>query len=325
MGVVNAYSMLTAIEQVKRSGNEDQRRIIEELAKTNEILLDAPMDEANDRVVNTGLVRTYIPTGNSHRVYNQGVGNVATQTKTVHDYMCEIAAFSDIDCSEADAAANRDQYRMDEAAGIIQGLGQDQANDLFYGDHDADPSTCTGLISRRKVLAEGKCIDMGGTNDGKLSSIVLVKWSRQHTKLIYPKGASGCGVIHEDRGKQKVDDGNGKFFMAYEDYFNAKYGLACKTEKSIIRLANIDIDTTSGDDILKAIIKAVPHFIQGDGNICAYANADVYSLIDLAIAEKSNVMFQPGTPYGENPPMRFRNITFRQADALLNTESRVTQ
>lgn len=321
MAVLNAYQMLTAIEQVKRSGNDDQRRIIEELSKTNEIMLDAPMDEANDRVVNTGLVRTYIPTGNTHRAYNEGVGNVATQTKTVHDYMCEIAAFSDVDCSEADAAANRDQYRMDEAAGIIQGLGEDQAYDLLYGDHDKDPHYCTGLITRRPKIDNKYCVDMGGTGNA-LTSIVLVKWSRQHTKLIYPKGASGCGVRREDRGKQKVSDGNGKFFMAYEEYFQANYGLACKTEKSIIRLANIG-EATTGDDIIKAVIKAVPNFIKGDGNIVAYANADSFSKIDLSIADKSNVMFNPSAPYGENPPLRFRNVTFRQVDALLNTESQV--
>lgn len=323
MAVIDAYSQLTAIEQVKRSGNEDQRRIIEELAKVNEILLDAPMDEANDRVVNTGLVRTYVPHA-THRSYNEGVGQVATQTKTVHDYMCEIAAFSDVDCSEADAAANRDQFRMDEAAGILQGMAADQAYDLMYGDHDKDPKYCTGLIARRPKLAEGKCIDMGGTTSGALSSIVLVKWSRQHTKLIYPKGAKGCGVNRTDNGKVKVDDGNGKYYMAYEDYYDAKYGLACKTEKSIIRLANIDITKTTGDEILKAIIKAMPHFIKGDGKICAYANADVFSLIDLAIADKSNVMFNPTEPYGANAPLRFRNVTFRQVDELINKEKRVT-
>lgn len=322
MAVVDAYSMLTAIEQVKRSGNDDQRRIIEELTKTNQIMADAPMDEANDRTLNTGLVRTYVPHG-THRAYNEGVDNVATQTKTVHDYMCNVAAFSNVDKDEADQAANRDQFMMDEAAGIIQGMGMDQADDLMYGNHDLDPKYCTGLITRRPVIDNNLCIDMGGTNSGHLSSLVLVKWNRQHTKLIYPKGAKGCGVNRLDRGLQTVEDANGKKFLAYQNYFDAKYGIASKTEKSIIRLANIDITSTTGDDILKALIKAVPHLILGDGKLVAYANADVYSLIDLSIVDKGNVQFTPENAYGAAAPMRFRNITFRQVDALLNTEAKV--
>lgn len=322
MAVVDANSQLTAIEQVKRSGNADQRRIIEELAQTNEILLDAPMDQANDRTVDTGLVRTSVPRS-THRGYNEGVDRVATKTKTVHDYMASIADFSDVDCDLADQAADRDQFMMNEAAGIIQGMGLDQADDLLYGDHSIDPRYCDGLITRRPVIGE-YCVDMGGTTTGHLSSLVLVKWSRQHTKLIYPKGASGCGVNREDRGKQKVLDANGKAYMAYENYFSAKYGLSVRTEKSIIRLANIDIEKTTGDDILRALIKKVPKLVLGEGKLVAYANADVYSLIDLSIVNKGNVNFTPDSPYGANAPMHFRNITFRQVDALLNTESRVT-
>lgn len=324
MPVVNAYSQLTAIEQVKRSGNADQRRILEELTKTNQIMMDAPMVEANDRTLNTGLVRTYVPHA-SKRAYNEGVDQVATQTKVVHDYVTTIAAFSNVDKDEADQAADRNQFMMDESAGIIQGMGNDQAYDLMYGDHDKDPRDCDGLITRRPKIDNKYCIDMGGTSN--LTSIVLVKWNRQHTKLIYPKGAKGCGVNRIDRGLQTVQDAKGKDFLAYQNYYDAKYGLACNTEKSIIRLANIDTSNISaelGDEILKAIIKAVPRFILGDGNIVAYANADVYASIDLSIAGKGNVNFTPNAPYGEDAPMRFRNITFRQVDALLNSERKVS-
>ena len=323
MAVVDAYSQLSAIEQVKRSGNADQRRIIEELAKTNEILLDAPIDQANDRTVDTGLVRTNVPRS-THRGYNEGVKKVATSTKTTHDFMASIADFSDVDCDLADDSADKDQFLMNEAAGIIQGMGLDQADDLMYGDHSIDPRYCDGLITRRPVIDNEFCVDMGGTDNGHLSSLVLVKWSRQHTKLIYPKGASGCGVKREDHGKVKAYDKDGNPYMAYENYFAARYGISVRSTKSIIRLANIDITKTTGDEILKALIKKVPKLVLGDGKLIAYANADVYSLIDLSIVDKNNVHFTTDAPYGANAPMRFRNITFRQVDALLNTESRVT-
>ena len=321
MAVLDAYSQLTALEQVKRSGNEDQRRIIEELTKTNELLLDAPVVEANDRTVNTALQRTFIPHA-SHRVYNQGVDAVATQTKTVHDYMCQLMAYSDVDVDLANAAANKDQFIMDECAGIIQGMGEDQADDLIYGDHSANAEYCDGLATRRPSLAEGKCIDLGGTTAGGLTSLYIVKWSRMHTKLIYPKGATGCGVQRTFKGIQTVTDKDGKRYEAYQNIFKADYGLACSTDKSIIRLANIDITKTAGDDILKAIIKAVPHLIKGDGNIVVYSNADVFSLLDLAIIDKGNVNFQPNAPYGD-APLQFRGMKFRQVDALLNTEDQV--
>lgn len=61
----------------------------------------------------------------------------------------------------------------------------------------------------------------------------------------------------------------------------------------------------------------------GAGNIVAYANGDIYGAIDLSITGKPNVQFTPNSPYGDKAPMHFRNVTFRQVDAMLNTESRV--
>ena len=54
-------NFMTALEAVKRDGNTpEQRRIIEALAKTNEILLDMPVFEANDK---TGIANNVFVKG----------------------------------------------------------------------------------------------------------------------------------------------------------------------------------------------------------------------------------------------------------------------
>lgn len=97
MAVLNSTDRLTAIEFAKRNSlSEDQRRIIEELQVTNEMLLDAPVEEANGAIAHTQLKRTVNPSA-THRIINGGVGKAASQTKTVTDVICEVAVYSEVD------------------------------------------------------------------------------------------------------------------------------------------------------------------------------------------------------------------------------------
>ena len=96
MAVLSLTDQLTSLEIAKRSGfSEDSRRIIEELASHNELLIDAPFVEANEGTTHSTLVRTALPHG-QHRGYNQGVGKAASQTKTKKDVISNIEIFSQV-------------------------------------------------------------------------------------------------------------------------------------------------------------------------------------------------------------------------------------
>lgn len=321
MAVLTATDKLTAIEAVKRNGvSEDQRRIIETMTVTNEMLYDIPVFEANDATVHTHLVRTALPKV-SRRTYNTGVGTSASQTAVTRDVMTEIMSIAEVD--EKLVRENRDPqgFLSGENAAFIEAMGQQQAEDMIYGNNAGDPTNINGLAVRRNKLGD-LCKSFGGSGSG-LTSLYLVKTGRDKVSYIYPKGASGIGVDRDDRGIQVVTDANGKKFKAYQNIFTCDYGLSVGNEKSLIRIANIDPNNINGDNLIKEILSLYRKLAVGEGNVVAYCNVDVLNAIDLSITEKGNVNYTPEDPWGR-AMLSLRGIRFRQVDAILNTESAVT-
>ena len=320
MAVLNSSDRLTAVEQVKRSNiSADARRIIEELTVANEIFLDAPTVEANEGTVHTHLIRTAIPKA-THRAYNEGVGQGASQTKTVKDVISQIAIYSKVDADLVAKSAFPQELLMSEAAAFIQGMGQQQAEEMIYGNHNLDPRYMNGLAARRNKIDE-LCIDMGGTGNN-LTSVYLVKWGNQFARLIYPRGSTSLGVIRKDKGIQTVKAENGGEYEAYVNYFQADYGMAVGHEKSIIRLANIDIDTIDGTNLIKAILKNKSKLADGDGTVSILCNSDIMGLIDIATLDRNNVIYTAEDPWGREVN-KLRDMRFRKVNAILSTEEKV--
>lgn len=323
MAVLTLTDSLTALERVNRSAeNADARRIIECMKETNEILLDAPISEANERTTNRTVQRTALPTL-EHRVYNEGVGNSASQTKTIEDVICEVSGYSEVDMKLIREAANPEEFLNSEINSFIQAMGLTQAEDIFYGSHKADVKNMDGLAVRRNTIDGKLCVNMGGSSAASNTSVYIVKWAMDKAHLIYPKGASGLGCERRDMGEQTVDMGNGKKMQAYRNYFSSSYGMTLRDQKALVRLANINPATANGEDIVKAILKAYHYLATGDGTICVYANSDVLSLLDAATVDKSNVIYNAQDPWG-NDLLKIRNGRLRQCDAILSTEAVVS-
>lgn len=323
MATLNSTDRLTAIELAKRNSlSDDQRRIIEEIQVINEMLIDAPVEEANGAISHTHLKRTVNPRG-THRIINGGVKPSASQTKTVTDVICQVSAYSEVDKKLIDRAVNKQQMLMDECASFIHGMAADQADDIIYGNHSANPAYMDGFAVRRSKIND-LCIDMGGTGNA-LTSIYIVKWGRQFCKYIYPKGAKGMGISREDRGIQDVEapDGNGKM-PAYVNYFEAEYGLTMGFENSMIRLANIDVNANgfSAETLIKKILRVRSRLAQGDGTVSILCNAEIMGLMDEATVDKNNVVYTAQDPWGKELN-KIRDMRLRQCEAILMTESQV--
>lgn len=321
---------LTAAEIIKRGANNisaDQRRIVELLAQTNEMLLDAPIVQANDGTVNTSVVRTALPKG-TKRVYNQGVGVAASQTDTIHDVCAQIAIYSEIDQDLVDNSPDKAETLMQEQIAFIEGLSQDMAADIFYGNHTTNKASIDGFATRRGSLAAKKCIPMGGATANKQTSVYLVKWGANNVKLMYPRGASGLGVTVKDKGVVTVaaPDGGGNM-EAYQTYYKVDYGIVVKNEAALIRICNIDMNDDLTDDecaaLAKKIILASSYLPQGDGTVSILCNSDICAALDRANFEKGNVNYQPTDPWGR-PLGKLRDMRIRRCDAILNTEAVVS-
>lgn len=322
MAVLTLTDSLTALERVHRSNeNADARRIIECLKETNEILLDAPIAEANERTSNRTVQRTMLPTV-EHRVYNQGVRNSASKTKTIHDVICELAAYSDVDMKLVREAANPEEFLSTENASFIEAMGETQSQDFIYGS-SVSGDNMDGFAVRRDTLDGRHCIGMGGSDASSNTSIYIVKWGMDKAHLIYPKGAAGLGCERKDLGEVTAEMGDGRKMQVYRNYYSSSYGFTLRNEKALVRLANINPTSTSGSDIVKAILKAFHFLPSGEGTIAIYGNNDVLSLLDAATVDKSNVVYTAEDPWG-NDLLKIRNARLRQVDSILTTEAVVS-
>lgn len=328
MAVLTMTEQLTSMEVAKRLNgpNADCRLIIEELARLDELLLDAPLIEANKGTVHSTVVRTALPHG-EHRGYNEGVGKSSSQTKTIEDVISNIEIFSEVDAQLIDEAGydtenHKAELLMSEQTAFLEGLSQDMTDDILYGNHDADPHYTNGFAHRLNKINGETVIDMGGTGNA-LTSIYLIKWARDKAHLIYPKGHKTFGVEVENLGRVLCKDANNKEFMGYKTHYRIARGLAVRNSKSVIRLANIDKTASNiGEKIAEYIATNIDNLAVGGGTITIACNPVIKGILNWTANQKSNVIYPAKDPYG-NDLLQIGEGRIRKCPSILMTESQV--
>ena len=323
MAVLSITDQLTSLEVAKRSGfSPDSRRIVEELNAYNELLLDAPIVEANEGTVDSHLVRTAIPHGQL-RGYNQGVGKGSSQTKTIKDVISNIEIYSTVDKQLIDESAHPKELMQSEQNAFIEGLSQDITDQLIYGNHENDVRETNGLAIRRKSTGT-YCISMGGSNSGHLTSIYLIKWGMDKARIIYPRGAKNAGVEYNYLGEQTVSDGAGGEYQAYRAHYRIARGLSVGHEASIIRLCNINPTAANiGNTLAEKIVQVMPLLARGAGTISIACNSVIKGLFNIAAINKSNVLLPREDPWG-NEVLQIGNARIRECPSILLTEATVS-
>ena len=325
MAVLSLTDQLTSLEVAKRTQgiSEDSRKIIEELVQHNELLIDAPLMEANEGTVHSTLVRTAIPHG-EHRGYNEGVGKSSSQTKTIKDVISNIEIYSQVDKQLVDESAHPEAVMMSEQVAFIEGLSQDMADDLMYGNHDADPRYTNGFAHRYNSLSQTKnVLSLGGTGNA-LTSIYLIKWAVDKAHLIYPKGSKNAGVEYNFLGEQTVKDANNGEYQAYRAHYRIARGLAIRNSMSVIRLCNIDLTANGiGDKIAEYVVKNIGKLARGGGTVSIACNAEVKGILNWAANQKSNVIYPAEDPWG-NSVLKIGEGRIRECPSILLTESAVS-
>lgn len=328
MAVLTMTEQLTSMEVAKRLNgpNADCRLIIEELARLDELLLDAPLIEANKGTIHSTVVRTALPHG-EHRGYNEGVGKSSSQTKTIEDVISNIEIFSEVDAQLIDEAgydteSHKAELLMSEQSAFLEGLSQDMTDDIMYGNHDADPHYTNGFAHRLNKINGETVIDMGGTGNN-LTSIYLIKWARDKAHLIYPKGHKTFGVEVENLGRVLCKDANSKEFMGYKTHYRIARGLAVRNSKSVIRLANIDKTASNiGEKIAEYVATNIDNLAVGGGTITIACNPVIKGILNWTANKKSNVIYPAKDPYG-NDLLQIGEGRIRKCPSILMTESQV--
>ena len=303
--------------------------IAEILNQTNEILDDMPFVEGNLPTGHRTTVRTDIPSA-TWRKLNYGVQNTKSKTQQITDTIGMLETYAEVDKDLADLNGNTAAFRLSEDRPHIEGMNQQFASTLFYGDTAAYPERFTGLMPRYDALGDPSnpgnsymdhVISGGGASVGVQSSIWLVVWGENTVHGVFPKG-SKAGLLTEDLGQQTLFDSAGGKFEGFRSHYQMKTGLCVRDWRYIVRIANCENTGDAFDHkILIKAYNAIP--TMNMGRAVFYCNRAIKTRIDIAATDKSNAAFGIAEVFGK-PQTQFWGIPIKQCDALLQTEAVVS-
>jgi hypothetical protein len=326
MPTKNLVDNMTALEVARRSSDPNAFTIIETMAMTNTMLQELPAQEANEGTVHNSLVRLSYPHG-EHRIYNRGVGAGASLTKTQQDYIAMLEAHSDVDYDMAQHSGNPHALYKSEADAFLIGMGEDQADDLVYGNRSADEAQINGLAVRYPKVDGVHCVSFGGTGSS-LTSAYITAPGPNSFHLLYPRGSKSVGVSREDGGLVWKNDpragAESKQFRVHRDIFKAHYGLAVVHPDAVVRICNIPVDLSKDDRIklLELILKYQKRLTKGIVNNVLFVNGDLIYQIERAGRESQYVVHPETDPWGK-PVTAINGIRIREQAAILSAEEQV--
>lgn len=329
MGVLKSNNPTLADVASRMDDKGNISDIIEMLTETNEILEDATWLEANGFTEHKTTVRSGLPQG-TWRMLNYGVQPEKSTTVTIKDSMGMLESYALTDKALADLNGNSAAWRLSEERAFVEGMNQNLANTLFYGDTSATPQRFTGLAPRfnSKAAENGQnIIDAGGTGND-LTSIWLCVWGPNTLHGIYPKG-SKAGLVIRDLGEDTVKDAEGGEYQAYRTHYKWDAGLTLRDWRYVVRIANISWqqltkDAQAGADLIDLMTQAIELLPNANmGRAVFYVNRKVRSFLRRQIANKVVGSTLTMEQVAGKHVVSFDGIPVKRSDALLLSEAQV--
>lgn len=305
--------------------------IIEILNETNEILDDMSWMEGNLVTGHRTSVRTGLPAPTWRKLYGGVQPNKGTTTQ-VTDSTGMLEAYAEIDKALADLNGNTAAFRVLEDRAHIEGMNQEVADTLFYGNETTEPEAFTGFAPRFNLLSAANAeniIDAGGTGTDN-SSIWLVVWGPNTVHGIVPKG-SIAGVQMRDLGEVTIEnvDGAGGRMQAYRTHYRWDVGLTVRDWRYVVRIANIDkslltFDAASGanlNDLMVRALELVPNLNFGRPVFYVPRNIRSFLRRQTIQATKSSTLTMENI--AGRRVVAFDGVPVRRTDAISADEARV--
>ncbi len=338
---------LTYADWAKRLDDDGKTAtIIELLSQTNEILDDMLVVEGNLPTGTKTTVRTGLPQA-TWRLLNYGVPKTKSTTAQVTDNCGMLEVYSEIDKYLAELNGNSASFRLSEDMAFLEGMNQQMATTLFYGNTLVNPERFMGFAPRYNTVTlataqtAANVIDGGGTGSTN-ASIWLVCWGPNTVNGLFPKGQIS-GLQHRDLGEWTLLDPNGNQYQGYRTHYKWDMGLTVRDWRYVVRICNIDVSLLGGvnaANLITLLIRAVhrlptapvgvspvqktdaPDSGMTMGRCVFYMNRVLSTYLDIQAANKTNVLLKM-EQWDTKAVTTFRGIPIRTVDALLNTEARI--
>jgi hypothetical protein len=347
---VNAYPSL--LDWARRVDPDGKIAVIGEiLSQCNEVFDDMYWKEGNLPTGHKETIRTGLPKGTWRMLY-QGVPFTKSITAQITEGVGMLEAYNRIDRKIAELNGDVAAFRLSEDEAHLEGLSQQMATTIFYGNSATVPQQFTGFAPRYNTVNTSNAqnaqnvMDAGGTGSSN-TSIWVVGWGDRTCFGLFPKH-SKAGLVFEDKGDVRAGfDSNGNEFEAYTSYFKWEAGICIKDWRYVVRIGNIDTTSTAGGlasstppDLFAMLSKAfvrlptmgkresgitktdAPGEVAPGIKVAIYCNRTVREYMDIQAIRDKNVLLKV-TEYAGQPITEFRGVPVRVVDALLNTEARL--
>lgn len=329
----SAQTHPTLVDLAKRSDPDGKVAAIAEiLNETNEILTDMVWVEGNLPTGHRTTVRTGIPSPTWRKMYG-GVQPTKSTTAQITDNTGMLEAYAEVDKALADLNGNTAAFRLSEDSAFIEGMSQEQAETVFYGNEGTEPEAFTGLAPRFNSLSASNAdniIDGAGTGADN-ASIWLVVWGPNTAHGIIPKGST-AGLQMNDKGQVTIEnvDGAGGRMEAYRTHYKWDAGMTVRDWRYIVRICNIDRSALTKDaatgadlpDLMFSAVERIPNL--STGRAAWYMDRTVRTFVrkqSANITKNATLTYQN---VGGIQIMNFQEIPMRRCDALAVNEARVT-
>lgn len=310
--------------------------VVEILNQENEILDDMMWVEGNQSTGHTSTIRSGIPTPTWTKLYDR-VQPAKSRTVQITDNCGMMQQWGEVDKNYANINGNTAEFRLSEERPAMEGMAQEMAQTLFYGNEGTEPEAFTGLSPRFNSLSAengDNIIDAQGSGSDN-GSIWLVVWGDTTCHGIIPKG-SKAGLQVDDLGEMVSETSDG-LLRVYRTHYQWHAGLVVRDWRYIVRIANIDksdLSTTfasgafsSGANLPNLMFKAlrlIPNLSRGKPAF--YMSRDMATFVaQQTLAMGQNGLITSDKVSGDEKfAEAFHGIPMRRVDVLAANEAEVT-
>lgn len=305
--------------------------VVEIMNQVNEVLDDMVWVEGNLVTGHRTTIRTGLPQPTWRKMYG-GVQPTKSKTVQVTDTTGMLEAYAEVDKALADLNGNTAAFRLSEDRPHIEGMAEEIAQTVFYGNEGTEPEAFTGLSPRFNALTSANnsdnVIDGGGSGTDN-ASIWLAVWGPNSGFGIVPKG-SKAGLQMEDKGQVTIEniDGAGGRMEAYRTHYRQDAGLTIRDWRYFVRIANIDrsaltADAATGANIPALMFEAVNRVPNLNGRAVWYMDRT----LTTKLGQQSQLLTKNSSLTSENTGGKivtsWNGIPIRRVDVLSPDEALV--